>query len=243
MALLEVADLSKRYPDGSRELVVLDGVSFEVDENDFVGLWGLRRSGKSTLLRVVAGLEPPDAGSVRLDGVELIGLGQDARVRLLRKSVALAAFGLWTHRNRLVHEHVAVAASADARVTGKGARVMARRALNRLDVLDCAERRLDQLSFEEQIRVELARAIVRSPRLLLIDDPPALQSPREDSQLRELVTSLGDEIGCAVLVTSSDVGVVQRARRMMALGRGRLRTMDEPGVVVRFPDRTGTDDL
>ena len=241
MALLEITGLSKRFPDGRRELIVLGDVNVEVYENDFVGLWGMSRSGKSTLLRIIAGVEPPDAGSVRLDGTELTELSQDARVRLVRENMALAAFGWHSHRNRLVHEHIVLAASADPRVTGKGARAMARRALKRLDVLACAERRLDQLSFDEQIRVELARAIVRSPRLLLIDDPPSLPSPSEDGRLREAITSLGKEAGCAVILASSDLGVIERAERMMSIGSGELRVMDEAGVVVPFPDRTGTD--
>lgn len=241
MALLEIAGLSKRFPDGPRELKVLSGASVEVYEKDFVGLWGTPRSGKSTLLRIIAGVEPPDSGTVRIDGVELIGLAQDARVRLVRENIALATFGWPTHRNRLVHEHLALAASADPHVTGKGARGLARRALKRLEVLTCAERRLDQLSFDEQIRVELARAIVRRPRLLLIDDPPSLPSPLEDSRLRETMAMLGETADCAVILASSDLGVIERAQRMMSIGSGELRVMDEAGVVVPFPERTGTD--
>lgn len=241
MALLEIADLSKRFPDGPRELTVLRDASVEVHEKDFAGLWGASRSGKSTLLRIIAGIEPPDSGTVRVDGVELTSLAQDARVRLVRENIALATFGWPTHRNRLVYEHLALAASADPHITGKTARGLARRALKRLDVLNCAERRLDQLSFDEQIRVELARAIVRSPRLLLIDDPPSLPSPCEDSKLREAIAALGETADCAVILASCDLGVIERAQRMMSIGSGELRVMDEPGVVVPFPDRTGTD--
>lgn len=240
MTLLEVSELRKRYPDGTRELVVLDDASFEIFEEDFVGLWGMRRSGKSTLLRILAGIEPPDSGSMRFDGVELASLPPDPRARLLRNQVGLASFGWPAHRNRSVCEHVALAASADHRLTGRKARVQARSALHRLAVVDCVERPLDRLSLDEQIRVELARAIVRGPRLLLIDDPPALQSPHENAELHELLTSLGEESGRTVLIAACDIAPIQRAKRMMALGHGRLRTMDAPGIVLPFPDRTGT---
>ncbi|HEY5288110.1 MAG TPA: ATP-binding cassette domain-containing protein [Solirubrobacteraceae bacterium] len=240
MPLLEVTGLCKRYPDGSRELVVLNDASFEIFEDDFVGLWGLRRAGKSTLLRILAGLEAPDSGSVRFDGIELTTLSSDARVRLLRNQLALASFGWATHRNRSVCEHVALAACADHRMTGRSARVLARRALHRLAVVECAERPLDRLSLDEQIRVELARAIVRGPRLLLIDDPPVLQSPTENTELHELLRSLGEEAGRAVMLSACDTAPIQHVKRTMALGRGRLRTMDAPGTVLPFPDRTGT---
>lgn len=241
MGLLEIIGLSKRFRDGLQELTVMNDVSVEIDENEFVGLWGMPRSGKSTLLRIIAGVEPPDAGRVRIDGVELTTLSQGARVRLVRENIALATFGWRAHRNRLVQEHISLAASAHPHVTGREARAMARRALTRLDVLVCAERRLDQLSFNDQIRVELARAIVRSPRLLLIDDPPSLPSPREDSQLHETIATLSEKMRCAVILASSDFDVIERAQRMMSIGSGELRLMDEAGVVVPFPDRTGTD--
>ncbi|MGA9876315.1 MAG: ATP-binding cassette domain-containing protein [Solirubrobacteraceae bacterium] len=240
MTLLEVSDLCKRYPDGTRELAVLNDVSFEMFEEDFVGLWGMRRSGKSTLMRILAGIELPDSGSVRLDDVELTTLAPDPRARLLRSRVGLASFGWPVHRNRSVCEHVALAASADYRMTGKKARVLARRALHRLTVADCAEQPLAQLSLNEQIRVELARAIVREPRLLLVDDPPALQGLSENTELHELLSSLGEESGRAMLVAACDTGPVQSAQRTMALGHGRLRSMDSPGKILSFPDRIGT---
>jgi ABC-type ATPase involved in cell division len=239
--LLEATNLCKRYADGSHELVVLNEASFEVFEDDFVGLWGLRRAGKSTLLRILAGLEPPDRGSLRFEDIELTTLPPDARVRLLRNQLALASFGWPTYRNRTVCEHVALAACADNRMTGRGARVLARQALQRLAVVECAESPLERLSLGEQIRVELARAIVRGPRLLLIDDPPILQSPSENAELHELLRSLGEEPGRAVVLGACDTGPIQHTQRMMALGRGRLRTMDAPGTVLPFPDRTGTD--
>jgi ABC-type ATPase involved in cell division len=239
--LLEVSDLCKRYPEGVRDRDVLEDASFEIFAEDFVGLWGLRRSGKSTLLRILAGIESPDSGSVRFGGAELTTLSPDARVRLLRNQIGLASFGWPSHRNRLVYEHVALAASADSAVTGRNARAQARRALRRVEVGDCAERALDRLSLNEQIRVELARALVRAPRLLLIDDPPGLQSPRENDALYGLFRSLSEEPGRTVLIASCELQPLQGAKRMMALGHGRLRTMDDPGTVLPFPDRTGTD--
>lgn len=240
MALLEVRGLRKRYLDGTRELCVLDGVSFDVFEGDFAGLWGPSRSGKSTLLRILAGLEPADGGSIRFDGVELTDMAPDTRARLLRNEIALASFRWPVHRNRAACEHVALAACADTRVTGRRARAQARRALHRTGVLECAERPLERLSFDEHVRVELARALVRDPSVLLIDDPPALQSPSENSKLEALVHSLHEQGKRTVLLARAEAGRLQGGVRTMALGRGRLRTIEDLGVVVQFPQRTGT---
>lgn len=240
MTLLDVRDLCKSFPDGTGEVAVLDWASFEIFEGDSVGLWGLRRSGKSTLLRILAGIEPPDSGSVLFDDIDLTALTPDRRARLLRNQVGLASFGWYAHRNRSACEHVALAASADCRVTGRRARVLARRALHRFDVADCAERPLDKLALGEHIRVELARAIVRAPRLLLVDDPPALLSPSKNAELHKLLSSFATEPGHTMLIASCELEQIKNAERMMALGQGELRTMDNPGTVLPFPDRTGT---
>jgi putative ABC transport system ATP-binding protein len=83
-ALLRIRDVSKVYPDGSGELVVLDKASMEMTAGTHVGLYGKRRSGKSTFLRIAAGIERPDAGSVLFDGEDLTCISGSERARLLR---------------------------------------------------------------------------------------------------------------------------------------------------------------
>src|ERR1700734_1380140 len=83
--LLSFGNVSKRYPDGSREIVVLDSVSFEIETGVFVGIYGGRRSGKSTLLRLAAGVEEPSAGIVRFKGRDVFGMSVLERERLLRR--------------------------------------------------------------------------------------------------------------------------------------------------------------
>ncbi|MGA7703259.1 MAG: ATP-binding cassette domain-containing protein, partial [Solirubrobacteraceae bacterium] len=82
--LLTVAHATKRYVDGRHEMLVLDRVSLEIDEGDFVGMWGPKRSGKSTLLRIMAGLEQPEEGEVRFAGRPLRAMSARERARQLR---------------------------------------------------------------------------------------------------------------------------------------------------------------
>ena len=86
--LLSFANVSKRYPDGGREIVVLDRVCMELDAGVAVGLYGARRSGKSTLLRTAAGIELPDSGAVRFDGRDIAAMSPAERGRLLRGAIA-----------------------------------------------------------------------------------------------------------------------------------------------------------
>jgi ABC-type ATPase involved in cell division len=244
VSLLSFRSVGKRYPDGSRTHVVLEDVSFAIEAGDFVGVWGDRRSGKSTLLRIAAGIEAADDGKVEFEGVDLTRLSGDKRTRALRDDVGFARSEWQTHRNRSVVDHVGFAARADGHVTRKHSRTMARRALKRVGVLECAERRLSALSLGERVRVELAQALVREPRLLLVDEPPPLNNPRDGDDLYELLRSLGEEAGLAVLIASSDTTLVQQTRHMMSLSVGRLQTMvqPEPAEILPFRDRRTADE-
>jgi predicted ABC-type transport system involved in lysophospholipase L1 biosynthesis ATPase subunit len=241
--VLEVNGLRKAYPDGSRELVVLNDVSFTLAAGDFAGLYGKRRSGKSTLLRIVAGLDVPDRGSVRLDGTELTSMSPDRRAMFLREHVAMACFFFGgPDRNRLVREHVAMAQRVDGRATGRRATQRVREVLRDVEVQDCYEAPLRRLSLDERIRVELARALVRRPRLLLIDDPPPLHSPSEGNDLYEMLLSLGKDAERTVVLASSEFDLAQRAPRLLRLSGGDLRAMDRQATIVLFPvPKTGTE--
>jgi putative ABC transport system ATP-binding protein len=237
MVLLSFRDVCMGFRDGSRELVVLDSVSFEVGVGEFVGVWGARRAGKSTLLRIASGCESPDAGCVCFEGLELAGLKVDERLSRLRDAVGFAVGIPLVFRGRSALEHVAIAATADGRTTSRRARGLARRVLARVGVLEYAERRVDRLSLGERFRVELARSLVRDPRLLVVDEPPLLHSPREGNDLYELLKSIADEPDRAVLLASSDLALVGQAERVMTLSRGRLRSRERSATVLPFPER------
>jgi ABC-type cobalamin/Fe3+-siderophores transport system ATPase subunit len=235
--LLSLMQVTKRYVDGRRDTVVLDGVSLVIEEGDFVGMWGPKRSGKSTLLRVMAGMEQPNSGEVSFDGRSLVSMSARERARQLRSGgIALVSSEWRTQIVRPVVELVATACASDGTPMPE-ARTRARKALSRADVAECADVWVDQLTLGERLRVGLAMALVREPRLLIVDEPGVLPSPFESDELYALLRSLGDERDLAVVIASENLAALVGTRRTMAVSGGTVRSMDQEGVIVPFPDR------
>jgi predicted ABC-type transport system involved in lysophospholipase L1 biosynthesis ATPase subunit len=233
--LLSLTQVTKRHADGRREIVVLDGISLEIDHGDFVGMWGPKRSGKSTLLCLMAGLEQPDSGDVSFDGQRVSGMSARKRSRLLRRGgIALVSSGWRTQIVRPVVELVATAGASDG-TPMREARTLARKVLGRVEVADCADERTDRLTLDERLRVALAMALVREPRLLLVDEPAVLPSPLEGDKLYDLLRSLGGERNLAVVIASENLAALSGTVRTMAVSSGEVRSMDQDGVVVRLP--------
>lgn len=236
VSLLAFESIDKRYTDGPRTITVLEGASFELHEGETLGVRGSRRSGKSTLLKLAAGLQIPDRGLVRFAGHDLAKLSQDGRARLWREELAFAFFDeLGPSRGAHVIEHVALPLLSTGRFARRQAHVRARNALDRTGGLEHANALLGGISQEDLLRVELARALVREPSLLLVDEPPVLRSPSRRTALYRLLRSLGEEPRLAVILASEDLELIQGMPLMMLIGGGRLWLVDNPGEVLRFP--------
>jgi ABC-type ATPase involved in cell division len=237
MSLLSLQHVTKSYADGRGEIRALDDLSLEVDEGDFVGIWGVRRSGKTTLLRVAAAAELPDSGSVWFDGRDVGRMSADARAKLQRYGgIGLVSTDWRPGRNKPVVEHVALPLLSDG-MSLREAKEPAHLALERMGVSRCAFMATDRLSRVERVRVALARAFVHKPRLLLVDEPAVLLSPTEGVELYDLLCSLGKDSGVAIVVASEEVAPVRRVHRVMSIDQGRLRSMDQAGTVVPFPEQ------
>lgn len=236
MSLLSLRHVNKRYLDGRKQLTVLDDVSLEIDAGDFVGIWGMRRTGKTTLLRVAAGTELPDDGEVYFDGRDITKLSTDARAKLQRHDgIGLVCSNWRPGRNKPVLEHVALPLLSDG-MSLRSAKEPAHRALARLGIADCAYMPVDGLSRVERIRVGLAQTLVHQPRLLLVDEPSAPLRPSEEVELHSLLRSLGRDSSIAIVIVSEESASLRGAQRMMTIDRGRLRTNDQQGTVLPFPD-------
>jgi putative ABC transport system ATP-binding protein len=237
--LLRFEEVTSRYPDGHRQLVVLKDASFSIERGSFAGVYGARRSGKSTLLRLAAGIELPDGGVVRIDGVDTATMSPLERERLLRSEIGLVCVDDWHPRPReSVLDYVALALGSDG-ATLRQARRSARRALARIGLGEGADDLAAKLSLGERLRAMLARAIVREPRLLLVDEPAAIPRISDREDLLACLRAAAQEIGATLLVASEEMGPLRGADLMVSVG-GEIN-VSEPrrGTVVPFPGTAG----
>jgi putative ABC transport system ATP-binding protein len=235
MTLLSLAGVTKRYARGYRELVALDAVDLDVERGDFVAIWGASRSGKTTLLRVAAGIEAPDGGGVTYDGRDLAQLSRRQRARLLLSEIGCVWQTGRITRGLSVLDHVAL-----PRFKAHGhaqARREAHEMLERLGVPQSAQARWHELTDGERTLVALAHALIRRPKLLLADEPTANLNLIEREQTLGLLRSIAEEAGVAVVMTAPDAPNLLQSHRLMSLDRGRLikPRSEQRGTVLDFP--------
>lgn len=238
MSLLAFRQVSKRFPDGRREITVLDRVSFEVEVGETVGLLCSRRGGKTTLLKIAAGLIPPDEGSVLWDNRELVQMSNDEAAHARRDGGMALVRGEWrTSRATSVLQHVSIPLySGPSNMDKAEDRVM--QTLELVEASHLALRRTSELGLSERLVIELARAIIRRPRLLLVDEPAVFPNPAHARAFYGLLRSLPEQVGCALLIASEEVSALRGCKPMMSLGGGQLSSTASRRKVIDFPTRS-----
>jgi len=233
--LLALRGVSKRYRRGSQELCVLRDVSLTIRAGELVCVLGTRGQGKTTLLRIAAGMESADAGAVRFAGRELAGLSDAELSRLLGTQIAWAGRSGPGMRMRML-DYVATPLLV-GRGRGGDVERRARAALERVGASDCAEAGWETISDWERALVELAQAIAGDPALLLIDDVTDMLGVRETDEFVGLLRSLTRESQLAVLMSASNPQATLLADRIASLAAGTLTEGPPPGegVVIEFP--------
>jgi branched-chain amino acid transport system ATP-binding protein len=243
MALLEVTDLTVRFGG----VVALDRVSFVVNAGEVVALIGPNGAGKTTLFNVVARVYRPGAGSVMLDGEPVLQMPAHQVVRhgLARTFQNLALFRSMTVlENVLVGDHINIRSSflgasaplPDALKAEATARKRAMDMLEFVGLTQLASHPVAALPFGVQKRVEMARALVSKPRLVMLDEPAGGISHEEVADMARLVRRIHSELGITVLLVEHNMGFVMGiSDRVVVLDFGRKIAEGTPAEVQGNP--------
>jgi putative ABC transport system ATP-binding protein len=217
--VLEVSRLSKRVALPDRVLTILDAVSFSIPRGETVAIVGASGSGKSTLLSLMAGLDTPTEGEVRLAGQALSSLDEDGRARLRGEHVGFVfqSFqllpSLTALENVMLPMELAGADDAEPR---------ARDILGRVGLGERLGHYPRQLSGGEQQRVALARAFVARPGVLFADEPTGNLDTATGNAVVELLFGLNREVGTTLVLVTHDERLAARCDRRIRLAGGKM---------------------
>jgi polar amino acid transport system ATP-binding protein len=202
---------------------VLHDLTLEVTFPHVLALLGPSGGGKSTLLRVIAGLERPEAGSVSIDGAPVpLGPMEEAVLRDYRRSlgVVFQAYNLFPHMTAL--QNVELPLTVVHRMEAPAAKERAREVMERLGLADHAGKMPAQLSGGQRQRVAIARALAAKPRFLLFDEPTSALDPEMTAEVLELIAELRD-IGTPMLLVTHEMGFARKIADQVAfLAEGRV---------------------
>lgn len=231
MTLLCFEHVGKRHGHGAREQVILSDISFELCSGELMAIWGRRGSGRSTLLRLAAGLESPSSGVVRFDGDDLAARRGDA----LGEGIGFCRPSFRGGEGNVVSEELLVGQLARG-VSYRQARARTFAALERTGAQACAACRTADLDTGEAMRVAIARALTLRPRLLVLDEPTKGVDPIERDELLSLLRSLADE-SLAILTCIGETTAFAGADRALSLSEGELRGRLAPELAPVIPLR------
>ena len=219
-SIIAVDRITKQVNDSSGPLTILHEVSFKLQPQQSVAIVGASGSGKSTLLSLIAGLDTPSSGRVRLAGVDLFSLDEDARAAVRAAQVGFVFQSFQLLGNLSAIENVML----PLELQGHGdARARAKEMLGRVGLGDRLNHYPRVLSGGEQQRVALARAFIVKPALLLADEPTGSLDFATGERVMELMFELNRENGTTLVLVTHDREVAARCDRQLHIEAGRVK--------------------
>jgi putative ABC transport system ATP-binding protein len=217
--MVQVRDLVMRLRSAAGLVTILDGVTLDVPAGQFVAVTGPSGSGKSTLLGLLAGLDRPTAGSIRVDGVELSSLDEDAlaRLRLAKIGYVFQSFHLIPTLTALENVAIPLELAGVPDAVGRAGALLEEVGLKTRVAHYPAE-----LSGGEQQRVALARAVANHPGLVLADEPTGNLDSATGAQIVDLLVGLHRRHGATLVLVTHDPALAAHADRIVEIRDGRV---------------------
>lgn len=218
--MIELVKVSRDY--GERKVVhALDHVSLLIEQGERVAVMGPSGSGKSTLLNLICGLDEPSSGEIKIDGVNIASLGDDARTRLRREKIGM----IFQTFNLLPTLTAAENVALPLRLNGTSRRESDSRAIEMLGKVGLGERaahRPDQMSGGERQRIAIARALIFKPPVLLADEPTGNLDSKTGEEILALLDDLHREFNTTILMVTHNEEAASHCDRIIRLRDGQV---------------------
>src|SRR5437016_2486362 len=222
--MIEAIDLEQTYLSGGKPLTVLKQINLAIEPEAFVAIIGPSGGGKTTLLGLLAGLDRPTRGVIKLDGQDLAPLSEDERAKLRADKIGFVfqTFQLIPTLTALENVLVPIELRGDHRRNGRALGEQARQLLTRVGLGDRMHHYPTQLSGGEQQRVGLARAFASTPRILLADEPTGSLDGETGRTVIHLLEELNHDAKTTLVLVTHDWELANRARRIIRLADGSI---------------------
>jgi putative ABC transport system ATP-binding protein len=219
MALVEIRGVTKHFERGVERIDVFDGLTMDIEQGTFTALMGPSGSGKSTLLNLVAGLDKPSSGSVRVNGAEVSAMnaGQLANWRAENVGFVFQSFNLLPVLTAYQNVELPLLLTRLSK-SERDERVKIAMGVVGLD--DRRDHYPRQLSGGQEQRVAIARAIVADPTLVLLDEPTGQLDAKSSNEVLGLLGRLNAEFGKTIIMVTHDPNAAQHATRALHLEKG-----------------------
>jgi putative ABC transport system ATP-binding protein len=221
MPLVSIRDVSKYYVRGDQVIPVLVGIDLDVNSGDYIALMGPSGSGKSTLLNLIAGIDKPSAGEIRVAGVDIAQLS-DADLALWRASHVGFIFQFYNLMPVLTAFGNVELPLQLTSLSRSERRERVETALALVGLSDRATHRPNELSGGQQQRVAIARALIADPTLIVADEPTGDLDRTTAEEILGLLERLNDELGKTIIMVTHDPKAAEKAHRMVHLEKGLL---------------------
>ena len=218
-SIISVEHVFKAVSDSTGTLEILSDIDFALKRQEAVAIVGASGSGKSTLLSIMAGLDTPTSGTVRLAGQDLFAIDEDARAALRARQVGFVFQSFQLLGSLTALENVMLPLELDGR---KDARAAATEMLGRVGLSQRLHAYPKVLSGGEQQRVALARAFVVHPAVLLADEPTGSLDFATGEKIMELMFDLNREQGTTLVLVTHDRAIAARCSRSITIEAGRV---------------------
>ncbi len=222
-SILRVEQLQKYY--GVRGIVTraIDGVDFQVEPGEFLGIMGVSGSGKTTLLNCIATIDTPTAGRIRIEGTDVTRMNRRALSRFRRERLGFVFQDCNLLDTLTTFENIALALTIRKTPTGEIERRV-RETAELLDISDCLDKYPYQISGGQRQRAAAARAIITGPALVLADEPTGALDSKSAQLLLDRFNVLNREKGATILMVTHDAFTASYCRRILFLKDGQLFT-------------------
>jgi putative ABC transport system ATP-binding protein len=214
--MIRLQDITKSYPMGSRELVVLRGINIHIKKGEMAAIMGPSGSGKSTILNLIGCLDTPSSGSYYIEDKEVSQLSSRelAQVRAKKVGFVFQQFNLLPRLSALANVELGM------RYVGGSDRARAMEALDIVGLADRAKHRPTELSGGEQQRVAIARALVKNPPLILADEPTGNLDSYSGKEIISILNTLHEEQGVTMVIITHDADIARYCQRVIHLMDG-----------------------